>query len=33
MEKMTLGEFRERYGDSSAIAALAVIVEDEERGN
>ena len=29
MAKMSLGEFKERYGEHSAIAALAVIVEDE----
>ena len=28
--KMTMGEFLERYGEHTAIAALAVIVEDEE---
>ncbi len=30
MEKMTMKEFVDRYGDNRAIAALAVIVEDEE---
>ena len=30
MAKMTMGEFLERYGEHTAIAALAVIVEDEE---
>ncbi|OLP77936.1 hypothetical protein AK812_SmicGene41941 [Symbiodinium microadriaticum] len=30
MAKMTMGEFLERYGERTAIAALAVIVEDEE---
>ncbi len=30
MEKMSLETFRERFGEHSAIAALAVIVEDEE---
>ena len=29
MAKMSLGEFQERYGDHWAMAALAVIVEDE----
>eukprot|EP00439_Symbiodinium_sp_Y106_P049823 s1789_g6.t1 len=29
MAEMSLGEFKERYGEHSAIAALAVIVEDE----
>ena len=29
MAKMSMGEFKERYGEHSAIAALAVIVEDE----
>ena len=28
--KMSMGEFLERYGEHTAIAALAVIVEDEE---
>ena len=32
MEKMSMESFRHRYGDNSAIAALAVIVEDEEIG-
>ena len=32
MEKMSMESFRRRYGDNSAIAALAVIVEDEEVG-
>ena len=27
---MSMGEFLERYGEHTAIAALAVIVEDEE---
>ena len=30
MAKMSMGEFLERYGEHTAIAALAVIVEDEE---
>ena len=30
MAKMTMGESLERYGEHTAIAALAVIVEDEE---
>ena len=30
LAKMTMGEFLERYGEHTAIAALAVIVEDEE---
>ena len=29
MAKMSPGEFLERYGEHTAIAALAVIVEDE----
>ena len=29
MARMTLREFKERYGENSAIASLAVIVEDE----
>ena len=32
MEKMSLDEFKDRYGENRAIAALAVIVEDEEKG-
>ena len=32
MDKMSMEGFVERYGDSRAIAALAVIVEDEEKG-
>ncbi|CAE7381755.1 unnamed protein product [Symbiodinium natans] len=32
MEKMTLGEFKRRYGEHQAIAVLAVIVEDEATG-
>ena len=32
MEKMSPDTFRERFGENTAIAALAVIVEDEERG-
>ena len=32
MEKMPLEELRQRYRENSAIAALAVIVEDEEIG-
>ena len=31
MEKMSPGTFRERFGENTAIAALAVIVEDEEK--
>ena len=31
MEKMTLGEFKARFGENRAIASLAVIVEDEEK--
>eukprot|EP00439_Symbiodinium_sp_Y106_P030438 s1854_g3.t1 len=31
MEKMTLGEFKARFGENPAIASLAVIVEDEEK--
>ena len=30
MAKMSMGEFLKRYGEHTAIAALAVIVEDEE---
>ena len=32
MEKMSLGEFKARYGEHWAIAALSVIVEDETIG-
>ena len=32
MDKLSMKEFEERYGDHRAIAALAVIVEDEEKG-
>ncbi|CAE7939626.1 unnamed protein product, partial [Symbiodinium necroappetens] len=32
-EEMCMGEFLERYGEHTAIAALAVIVEDEETGS
>ena len=32
MERMSMETFRDRYGDNSAIAALAVTVEDEEIG-
>ena len=32
MAKMTLGEFKARYGEHRAVAALAVIVEDEATG-
>ena len=32
MEKMTVEEFVGRYGENRAIAALAVIVEDEDKG-
>ena len=32
MERMSMETFRHRYGDNSAIAALAVTVEDEEIG-
>ena len=32
MEKMSMESFRQRYGENSAIAAPAVIVEDEEIG-
>ena len=32
MEKMSMESFRQRYGENSAIAALAVVVEDEEIG-
>ena len=31
MEKMSPEIFRERFGENTAIAALAVIVEDEEK--
>eukprot|EP00439_Symbiodinium_sp_Y106_P030423 s1536_g3.t1 len=31
MEKMTLGEFKARFGENRAITSLAVIVEDEEK--
>ena len=31
MEKMTLGEFKAKFGENRAIASLAVIVEDEEK--
>ena len=31
MEKMSPDTFKERFGDNTAIAALAVIVEDEEK--
>ena len=31
MEKMPIEELHQRYYDNSAIAALAVIVEDESR--
>ena len=31
MEKMSPDAFKERFGDNTAIAALAVIVEDEEK--
>ena len=31
MEKMSPETFRERFGENTAIAALAVIVEDEEK--
>ena len=32
MEKLTMKEFEDKYGDHRAIAALAVIVEDEDKG-
>ena len=32
MEKMSMETFCQRYGENSAVAALAVIVEDEEIG-
>ena len=32
METMPMESFRRRYGENSAIAALAVVVEDEEIG-
>ena len=32
MEKLSMKEFEKRYGEHRAIAALAVIVEDEEKG-
>ena len=32
MEKMTVKQFREKFGEDTAIAALAVIVEDETAG-
>ena len=32
MEKMSLRDFKARYGEHQAIAALAIIVEDEEIG-
>ena len=32
MEKLTMKEFVDKYGDNRAIAALAVIVEDEDKG-
>ena len=31
MEKMSPKTFKERFGENTAIAALAVIVEDEEK--
>ena len=31
MEKMSPDTFKERFGDNTAIAALAVIVKDEGR--
>ncbi|OLP89006.1 hypothetical protein AK812_SmicGene29579 [Symbiodinium microadriaticum] len=31
MERVILGEFKARFGENSVIAALAVIVEDEEK--
>ena len=31
MEKMSPDTFKKRFGDNTAIAALAVIVEDEEK--
>eukprot|EP00439_Symbiodinium_sp_Y106_P042823 s3249_g5.t1 len=33
MAKISLREFRDRHGDHCAIAALAVIVEDEATDN
>ena len=32
MKKMTVAELKRCYDENSAIAALAVIVEDEEKG-
>ena len=32
MEKVILGEFKARYGEQQAIAALALIVQDEMIG-
>ena len=32
IDKMSLEDFNKRYGDNSAIAAPAVIMEDEEKG-
>ena len=32
MEKLSMEEFEKRYGEHRAVAALAVIVEDEEKG-
>ena len=32
MAKMSLGEFQERYREHRAIAAMAVVVEDEAKG-
>ena len=32
MEKMSMEAFVDRYGENRAIAALAVIVEDEDKG-
>ena len=31
MDKMTVGEFKAKFGENRAIASLAVIVEDEEK--
>ena len=31
MDRMTLGEFKAKFGEHRAIASLAVIVEDEEK--
>ena len=31
MERVILGEFKARFGENRVIAALAVIVEDEEK--